>query len=235
MIKSSDSAVSPVVGVMLMLVVTIIIAAVVSAFAGGLSGNTQTAPQAAIDVRISSTGGGSMTGTESNAEFELLSGDSIPTKDIAIITYYTNDSGHTYKHEQTATSTGTSLYGVMDYSSYGVSGGFDYSNYTSVNMIARVPFLNDMRNGYAGGGATVSGGSELTPNLKPDFGNFTWMPGDIMSTNGDAGTADLLGINGTAEPHQIIDPDFGIGSLVEIKILHIPSEKYIFDKEVIVR
>jgi FlaG/FlaF family flagellin (archaellin) len=38
MIEGKEDAVSPVVGVMLMLVVTIIIAAVVSGFAGGLAG-----------------------------------------------------------------------------------------------------------------------------------------------------------------------------------------------------
>ena len=43
-----DDAVSPVVGVMLMLVVTIIIAAVVSGFAGGLAGGVQSTPQASI-------------------------------------------------------------------------------------------------------------------------------------------------------------------------------------------
>jgi len=45
-----DSAVSPVIGVMLMLVVTIIIAAVVSAFAGGLASDTSKAPQATLSV-----------------------------------------------------------------------------------------------------------------------------------------------------------------------------------------
>ena len=44
----NNKAVSPVVGVMLMLVVTIIIAAVVSAFAGGLSHGTPKAPQLSI-------------------------------------------------------------------------------------------------------------------------------------------------------------------------------------------
>lgn len=48
--SENDSAVSPVVGVMLMLVVTIIIAAVVSGFAGGLAGETKKAPQASIMV-----------------------------------------------------------------------------------------------------------------------------------------------------------------------------------------
>lgn len=46
----NDTAVSPVVGVMLMLVVTIIIAAVVSAFAGGLSQGSSKAPQLSINA-----------------------------------------------------------------------------------------------------------------------------------------------------------------------------------------
>lgn len=46
--QSNESAVSPVVGVMMMLVVTIILAAVVSAFASGVAGDTSAAPQASI-------------------------------------------------------------------------------------------------------------------------------------------------------------------------------------------
>ncbi|HON81231.1 MAG TPA: type IV pilin N-terminal domain-containing protein [Methanoregulaceae archaeon] len=48
--RRNTDAVSPVVGVMLMLVVTIIIAAVVSAFAGGLASDTSKAPQASLSV-----------------------------------------------------------------------------------------------------------------------------------------------------------------------------------------
>jgi len=47
-IRKNDEAVSPVVGVMLMLVVTIIIAAVVSGFAGGLAGSQEKVPQASV-------------------------------------------------------------------------------------------------------------------------------------------------------------------------------------------
>jgi len=50
MTTKRESAVSPVVGVMLMLVVTIIIAAVVSGFAGGLAGESRKAPQASLGV-----------------------------------------------------------------------------------------------------------------------------------------------------------------------------------------
>jgi len=51
MIRCNDPAVSPVVGVMLMLVVTIIIAAVVSAFAGGMGSEQHKTPQATITVK----------------------------------------------------------------------------------------------------------------------------------------------------------------------------------------
>ncbi|MDD5186831.1 MAG: type IV pilin, partial [Methanoregula sp.] len=85
-------------------------------------------------------------------------------------------------------------------------------------------FLNDMKYGYAGGSGVSA----------TDFGNFTWKAGDIMCTNGIPGTADLLGINDGASPHGFVDSDFGIGSVVGVKILYIPSSKYIFDKEVVV-
>ena len=52
----AEDAVSPVIGVMLMLVVTIIIAAVVSAFSGGMMKSEQTAPQASFECVISNDG-----------------------------------------------------------------------------------------------------------------------------------------------------------------------------------
>jgi len=53
-----DSAISPVVGVMLMLVVTIIIAAVVSAFAGGIASSPKkTMPNTGIEATYSQTSG----------------------------------------------------------------------------------------------------------------------------------------------------------------------------------
>ena len=55
--STGTDAVSPVVGVMLMLVVTIIIAAVVSAFSGGLSSSQAKVPQATIQASYSQSGG----------------------------------------------------------------------------------------------------------------------------------------------------------------------------------
>ena len=52
--SKNDDAVSPVIGVMLMLVVTIIIAAVVAAFASGVVDSTSSTPQAVIDSSLKS-------------------------------------------------------------------------------------------------------------------------------------------------------------------------------------
>jgi len=88
--KNGDDAVSPVVGVMLMLVVTIIIAAVVSGFAGGLiGGNNQKAPTLAMDVKISNSG--SWVGSGFSATVTSVS-DPIPTKDLKIVTSWTATS-----------------------------------------------------------------------------------------------------------------------------------------------
>ena len=48
--RKSEDAVSPVIGVMLLLVVTIVIAAVVAAFAGGLGTDVDTAPVTVVDI-----------------------------------------------------------------------------------------------------------------------------------------------------------------------------------------
>lgn len=70
---SSNDAVSPVVGVMLMLVVTIIIAAVVSAFAGGALGNPQKTPQANIQATFSISSG---------MQIIHAGGNAIPSQDL---------------------------------------------------------------------------------------------------------------------------------------------------------
>ena len=55
-LKKKEDAVSPVIGVMLMLVVTIVIAAVVAAFASGMGADVDMAPTAALDVTVDTNG-----------------------------------------------------------------------------------------------------------------------------------------------------------------------------------
>jgi len=82
--KKNESAVSPVVGVMLMLVVTIIIAAVVSAFAGGLGTGTSKAPQISLQAKFSNS-----TGLTISHE----GGDTVNTLKTKIIVSPTGDFG----------------------------------------------------------------------------------------------------------------------------------------------
>jgi len=73
--EKSESAVSPVIGILLMIVVTVIIAAVVSGFAGNLVQSQQKVPQAQISGTFS---------VHDGFTIKHNGGDSIPTRDMII-------------------------------------------------------------------------------------------------------------------------------------------------------
>ena len=75
-LKKKEDAVSPVIGVMLMLVVTIVIAAVVAAFAGGLGSDVEMAPTAALNIDVYADG--------NKVKIESLSGETLIANDITI-------------------------------------------------------------------------------------------------------------------------------------------------------
>ena len=87
--QKKEDAVSPVIDVMLMLVVTIVIAAVVAAFAGGLATETESAPVAVLDadvyegakkVVIRSLSGDNIDLREASVKVLTLDGDLIAEK-----------------------------------------------------------------------------------------------------------------------------------------------------------
>lgn len=99
----SEEAVSPVVGVMLMLVVTIIIAAVVSSFAGGLATSTEKAPNAVLDVKIEANHSMSMTAdskyTYPLMTIEYITGDTkLDTNKMGISTSWKGTDGKLYTY-----------------------------------------------------------------------------------------------------------------------------------------
>ena len=73
--SNKEDAVSPVIGVMLMLVVTIVIAAVVAAFATGMGADVNMAPAAALDVVVYDDG---------NVVLTHVSGERLIPEDIKI-------------------------------------------------------------------------------------------------------------------------------------------------------
>lgn len=84
--KNDEDGISPVIGVMLMLVVTIIVAAVVSGFAGGLVGSQQKSPTLSMDVKIWNTG--SYMGSGFTAKVLGVS-QPINSKDLKLVTAWT--------------------------------------------------------------------------------------------------------------------------------------------------
>ncbi|MFH0968577.1 MAG: type IV pilin N-terminal domain-containing protein [Methanobacteriota archaeon] len=71
-----EKAVSPVIGVLLMLTLTLIIAAIVNSYAGGLVETEPKAPSATLQVTYSQTGG---------MEIRHMSGDPIPTASVKLM------------------------------------------------------------------------------------------------------------------------------------------------------
>jgi FlaG/FlaF family flagellin (archaellin) len=124
----NDTAVSPVVGVMLMLVATIIIAAIVSGFAGSIVGDTnQKVPRLYMDVHIANSGYWST----SYLKGEVTSVDApITTKDLQIVTSWSKS----FNNGTTIRGGATTTPGVVNfnaiYSTHG-SFAFDLWRYTA--------------------------------------------------------------------------------------------------------
>lgn len=229
----NESAVSPVVGVMLMLVVVIIIAAVVSAFAGGLTTKEQKAPVAILSVSIHALenaggmppwGDGYYTPTMT---IQHMSGDALHTKDLSINTYFRNQSGLTIRGNLTGEI---------------AVAGDDAWNYYQSDQYSAVLFINDPKrygtgmiqdspagksNWFGNASAVIQTGDILTSPAQ-FCGNY-----DDNSTptepHRNTGMTYLLGFEPTEAAHG-----FRSGSTVDVKIVHIPSGKMIFDKEVTV-
>jgi len=237
--RSRDDGVSPVVGVMLMLVVTIIIAAVVSGFSGGLlgSGNNQMAPTLTMDIKISNTGtwvGSGFTATVTGTS------EPIRTKDIKIVTSWKKKDIEGNIVIGGNTSYGEPLRGA----------------YTCTTAIYQPPY---------GFGPGIDGSQSLSRPYKPAqwFGNYTLIQGTGLAAFPDGvDTTDDNAIDGVygesaGEGYGVIsaftyEPDPPIGSdpaqmvlgtnwyllkagdSVSVSIIHVPTGKVLLNKEVMV-
>lgn len=116
MLRNHDSAVSPVVGVMLMLVVTIIIAAVVSAFAGGMGSSQEKVPQVTLKAKYSQSEG---------LTIYHNGGDTLTIGDFKILLtpssnlYSIESDSYVTEIDQKLISNGKSNYGDMWYDAKG--------------------------------------------------------------------------------------------------------------------
>lgn len=229
--KNGEDGISPVVGVMLMLVVTIIIAAVVSAFAGGAVGGSQKAPNANMEVHIKNGG----TNSTSYFSMKVLGvSDPIPTKSLQLTTSWTtadkDPSSSTY---QTSVTGG----GIANKTA---------AAYVTGDLVAGTTAFS-VPTGYGNLVKNVSNDTYHTPEAQ--WGNFTLSSG--TSTFDRPGTTYGTGTGGsyfygasTTTPSSTYDPMQVIlgrnwsflrsGDTVSVRLIDTASGKTIVDQNVVV-
>jgi FlaG/FlaF family flagellin (archaellin) len=238
---NNSEAVSPVVGVMLMLVVTIIIAAVVSGFAGSIVSTESQAPTLSASAFLELTG-------DKDSRFSLTVdsvSEPIPTSDLKIITFWKKEVDGTMITGGNTTTPGNfyntykTYYeeqpfgfgpGVENWVAYGTRDpSMQYGNYT-------------LEAGTAMIASPYRDGRSNTSDTGVGYGPRFWYDdnGVLTETTGEwyvygSGTAytygeqcdgmqGFLGYN-----WNVTRP----GDAINVKLIHIPSGKTIFDKNIV--
>ena len=225
--KKSDDAVSPVIGVMLMVVITVVIAGVVAAFGTGMIGNTEAAPSVVLDVEIIKYDhalDAGKYGSLKGPDFRIthLSGDTLDTGDIEM--RFSWDCG--------------------DDACTVASGGKHHSTYSADAISGIQPMVLEIAGDeqYTVGEHTVFGIQYGDAELEPGYtiNTLTKFLGDVTGDNGQhVGNPymDQIFNNGRRLTTDSLK-DKGImkcldkGTKVDVSILHIPSNSIIYDKAV---
>ena len=211
--EQKDDAVSPVIGIMLMLVVTIIIAALVSSFAGGVTASQERAPIATLDVVMSAA-----VVPSNNDDYYVrishLGGETLQTGELRIVTTYTVPE----KYEGTNKAT-TYAGKVIRHT---IDGSLEHSaeNYLDTTLEG-YPFVPQVN--------TIKGSLSLTyigTGTSSYFSNSEFKSGATIKIS----KLEFLGFD-TDEKTKY---GFGEGSVVHVTISDIPSNKILYDQDVIV-
>lgn len=217
-----ECAVSPVIGVMLMLVVTIIVAALVSSFSGGLSDSAEPAPTTAFEISIRA-GDAVGNGATSNAPgpapecvvLTMTAGDTLNSGDLRIITTYTVPETYNGVHLAHA---GRVIKHTLD----GAIGQDDVWDDNSDPFVSQV-------NGYKLEDAALNcliPGYGMVGKGKPYFGTCPFKAGEpywFKDRNA------FLGFDVTDRPAY----GFQEGSVVHVTIVHTPSGQTVYDRDVV--
>jgi FlaG/FlaF family flagellin (archaellin) len=244
--SGDEHAVSPVVGVMLMLVVTIIIAAVVAGFSGGMLGNVdEKAPTLTMDVKIVNMG--SWVGSGFFATVTSVSGP-ISTGDIKIVTSWraARSSSDAF---QSISGGNTTLPGITNVNALG-------DPTIPVSRVA--PFgTGPGINGSATIGSVDTNAATFSSRWQ-QFGNYSLMSGTTLTAQ-PCGAASLDTIGASSPSAQngygvqtmyqytpsgttyldpasaVLGPDWEslqAGDRVNVKVIYMPTGSVIFQKDI---
>ena len=238
-LKKSDDAVSPVIGVMLMLVITVVVAGVIAAFGTGMVGETESAPNVVLDVNILTnfdTATQDFKGLR-GPDFQIrhVAGDPLDTDEIEIQIAWTDQYG-TF-HDSTYSAAGFAAnYPHVVSSTDGAGGARNQPMYMKAQevpaLIGSVYKYGSNAHNYYFGDVVLTPGFRVTASA--DF---------LVDNSNNKGSRYMDAIfdsSGTIRTDDSVN-DPGImeylpaGTPVEITILHIPSNTIIYEKEVIVQ
>lgn len=235
--KTKDAGVSPVVGVMLMLVVVIIIAAVVSGFAGSLVSDQKKAPTLTADAEITNTG------YYYGSYFSIVvtgASEPVPSKDVKIVTSWKARDG---------TKNSTSVLPSAQNWHYGTSNGV--APWATGPGITAFGLYNTKDLSQNFGNYSFTSGTSLRA-----YPNGAWAPPPAPTSDplvaggyGPGPAATYTYVNGAPGVGYTIGTDIDAmqavlgldwnhlreGDVVNVKMVHTPSGKVIFEKEVPVR
>jgi archaeal type IV pilus assembly protein PilA len=219
--KMKNDAVSAVVGVMLMLVVTIIIAAVVSGYAGGLMKTSDQPPTISMDVTIKNSG----EWRSSYIQFDVKSVSAqFSSGDLKIVTSWSSANGTAggnvtmkgFNMPNTRTGS-TSYHSPLGYGS-GVANWTTSSPYLVEQQFGNYTLTTGTTMKSSAYGYTVAyGGYGVTTPYVYSSGS-TYVPGTSID-----GMQAVLGNNWN---------DLRAGDTVKVMVMHIPSGKMIFKQNV---
>lgn len=220
MMEKHDDAVSPVIGVMLMIVITVVIAGVIAAFGTGTVTEMEPAPNVVLDIEIINYGivlyGGQYQNLE-GPDFRIthVSGDSLDTGDIELRFSWTDSNGT--KHHST----------------YSVDRHDDVKTLyleTTGQMLPGTGYMGiTFGDAELETGMTIKTGAKFLGNV--ETGNVKHIGSPYMDeifNNGEVITKDTKTDKGVME---FLDK----GTEVDVTILHIPSNSIIYNKAVVVK
>ena len=210
--KQNTDAVSPVVGVMLMLTLVVILAAVISGFAGGIAGSSNSGSLIEIMAEAKITNSGDSD--TSKFEIDILSvSDPVSTKDLKLKTSWKSydDTGKLKLHE-VSTMPGT--------------GNFDVDGYMGVSPIG------------SGIGLPKWDGTYINIKDNMSFGNYTLMAGTSMvaypaDEYGSISSGDYEGYSDCIQ--AILGEDWyklQSGDVVNVMLIHVPTGRILYDEDV---
>lgn len=240
--NTGEDAVSPVVGVMLLLVVTVIIAAVVATFASGLVTTQQTVPTLAADVEIVSVDSYATTSGIGKFEMKVIAvSEDIPTKDLKLVTKYTTTNRTTPSEK---ISGGATVYGKTLNTKY-------RAIWLSGSEVRTTDYSYNSPVGY---GAGVHGVAMNSGNFKENqhFGSYALKEGTYMQSVGGVSTIYSDGAKRNLITTQdyidasykgdALDAVLGEewthlqpGDTVDVTLIHVPTNGVIYSNTVVIK